>query len=119
MSSTDQITQTSHTDYGAAPASGDVYAIFELTAKPGSADALRDLMLPIVAKARAEPGCKHCTLLELESEPNRFFTYEIWTDRAALEAHMIAPHVKELGSHLHPLLEAHFKINLMIAVSPG
>ncbi|MBV9036612.1 MAG: antibiotic biosynthesis monooxygenase [Acidobacteriaceae bacterium] len=119
MSSIDQITQTSYGDYGTAPAPEDVYAIFELTAKPGNADALRDLMIPIVAKARTEPGCKHCTLLELESEPNRFFTYEIWTGRAALEAHMAAPHVKELGSHLHPLLATRFKVDFLNAVSPG
>jgi quinol monooxygenase YgiN len=119
MSSTEQATHTEHSDYGAAPASGDLYAIFELTAQPGSADALRNLILPMVMQARTEPGCKHCALLELESEPNRFFLYEIWTSRAALETHMAAPPVKKVGSQLHPLLATPVKVDFLSAVSPG
>ena len=76
-------------------------------------------MLPIVAKARSEPGCKHCALLELESEPNRFFTYEIWTSRAALDGHLALPHVKELGSHIRLLLTTPLKISFLNGVSPG
>jgi quinol monooxygenase YgiN len=119
MSTAQQIAQPPHRDYGAPPAAGDLYAIFELTAKPGSADALRDVMLPIVAKARTEPGCKHCALLEVQSDPNRFLTYEIWTSRDALDAHMTAPHVKELGSKLRPLLATHFKVDFLSALSHG
>lgn len=103
----------------AAAAAGDLYVMAELIAKPGQADALRDLLVPFVAKARTEPGCKHYTLMEVQSEPGRFVTYEIWTDRAALDAHMVTPQIKELGPKLGPVLAKPFTQTFLNAVSPG
>ena len=60
----------------------------EIVAKPGSADALRALLVPFAEKSRHEPGCKLYTLLEVELEPGHFLTYERWTDKAALQVHM-------------------------------
>jgi quinol monooxygenase YgiN len=79
-----------------ATGSGDYYVIAEIVAKPGSADALRALLVPFAEKSRDEPGCKLYTLLEVESEPGRFLTYERWTDKAALQVHMTTPHIKEI-----------------------
>src|ERR1700722_4259197 len=70
-----------------AAGSGGYYVIAEIVAKPGSADALRALLVPFAEKSRNEPGCKLYTLLEVESEPGRFLTYERWTDKAALQVH--------------------------------
>ena len=103
----------------ATAAAGDLYVIAELIAKPGSADALRDLLVPFVTKARTEPGCKHYTLLEVQSDPGRFLTFEIWTDRAALDAHMVTPQIKELGPKLGPVLAKPFTQTFLNAVSPG
>ena len=75
-----------------AAGSGGYYVIAEIVAKPGSADALRALLVPFAEKSRNEPGCKLYTLLEVESEPGRFLTYERWTDKAALQVHMTTPH---------------------------
>ncbi len=55
---------------------GDYFVIAEIVAKPGSADVLRALLVPFAEKSRTEPGCKLYTLLEVESEPGRFLTYE-------------------------------------------
>jgi quinol monooxygenase YgiN len=103
----------------AAESADALYVIAELVAKPGSADALRDLLVPFVAKARAEPGCQHYTLLEVQSEPGRFLTYEIWTDRAALDAHMTTPQIKALGPKLGPVLAKPLTQTFLNAVSPG
>jgi quinol monooxygenase YgiN len=91
-----------------ADATGDLFVIAELNAKPGSADALRDLIVPFVAKARMEPGCKSYLLLEVENEPGRFLTFETWTDHPALDAHMKTPHLAELGPKLGPVMAKPF-----------
>jgi autoinducer 2-degrading protein len=78
--------------------------IAELEAKPEHAAAMRALIVPFAASARHEPGCRHYTLLEDPATPGRFFTYEIWTDQAALTGHMNGPHVKALGPKLAGLL---------------
>ena len=75
-------------------------------------------MIPIVAKARTKPGCKHCVLLEVQSEP-RIFTYEIWTTRAALDAHLASAQISELGHKLRALLAKPLVVIYMNAVSPG
>ena len=78
--------------------------IAELVAKPGSETALRDLLVPFAKGARHEPGCLHYTLMEVQTEPGRFLTYEIWTDRPALDAHMKTPQIKAATPKLGQLL---------------
>ena len=75
-------------------------------------------MIPAVAKARSKPGCKHCVLLEVQSEP-RIFTYEIWTSRAALDMHLASAQISELGHHLRALLFKPLVVTHMDAVILG
>ena len=82
--------------------------IAELVAKPGSADDLRKLLIPFAQGARKEPGCLDYVLLEVQGSPGRFLTYEIWTDRPALDAHMKAPALAAAGPKLTPLLAKPF-----------
>jgi quinol monooxygenase YgiN len=100
-----------------AAGSGDYHVIAEIVAKPGSADALRALLVPFAEKSRNEPGCKLYTLLEVESEPGRFLTYERWTDKAALQVHMTTPHIKEIVPKLEPVLAKPFTQIFLGAVS--
>ena len=41
---------------------------------------------------RDEPGCLRFDVLQDNSDPNRFFFYEVYVDEAAVEAHRAAPH---------------------------
>jgi quinol monooxygenase YgiN len=102
---------------GQAAGPGDYFVIAEIVAKPGSADALRALLVPFAEKSRTEPGCKLYTLLEVESEPGRFLTYERWTDKAALQVHMTTPHIKEIVPKLEPVLAKPFTQIFLGAVS--
>jgi quinol monooxygenase YgiN len=80
----------------AQAAAGLFYVIAEIVAKPGSEGAVRAILTNVAEKSRTtEPGCKSYTLLEVEKSPGRFLTFEVWVDRAALDAHMVTPHVKE------------------------
>jgi quinol monooxygenase YgiN len=94
----------------AAPAKKDTgyYVIAEINAKPGSEGALRDLLVPFARSSRKEPGCLVYTLMEVISEPGRFLTFERWTNKAALEAHMVTPAIKAIVPKLEPLLAKPF-----------
>jgi quinol monooxygenase YgiN len=84
------------------------YVIAEINAKPGSESALRDLLMPFAKSSRREPGCLVYTLMEVISEPGRFLTFERWTNKAALEAHMVTPAIKAIVPKLEPLLAKPF-----------
>ncbi|HEY5853851.1 MAG TPA: putative quinol monooxygenase [Aldersonia sp.] len=44
------------------------------------------------ASVRDEPGCLRFDVVEQQDEPNRFWFYEIYTDRDAFDDHRRAPH---------------------------
>lgn len=44
------------------------------------------------ASVRNEPGCYQFDVFEDEDEPNRFYYYERYTDRAAFDAHKASEH---------------------------
>ena len=94
----------------AAPARKDTgyYVIAEINAKAGSESALRDLLMPFARSSRKEPGCLVYTLMEVISEPGRFLTFERWTNKAALGAHMVTPAIKAIVPKLEPLLAKPF-----------
>ncbi len=84
------------------------YVIAEINAKPGSESALRDLLVPFARSSRKEPGCLVYTLMEVISEPGRFLSFERWTNKAALEGHMVTPAIKAIVPKLEPLLAKPF-----------
>jgi quinol monooxygenase YgiN len=84
------------------------YVIAEINAKPGSEGALRDLLVPFAKGSLKEPGCLVYTLMEVISEPGRFLTFERWTNKAALEGHMVTPAIKAIVPKLEPLLAKPF-----------
>ncbi len=89
-------------------ATADLYVVAEIVSKPASADDLRALLVPFAAQARKEPGCRQYTLMEVESEPGRFLTFERWSGHAALDAHMKTPHITALVPKLTDLLAKPF-----------
>jgi len=100
-----------------AAGNGATYIIAEIVAKPEKADELRALLVPFTEKARTEPGCQHYALLEVQSEPGRFLTYETWADKAAIDAHMKTPHIQALVPKLEPILAKPFTLITMNLVS--
>ena len=47
------------------------------------------------AAAAKEPGCKRFDIINLNSDPNHFFLYEIYDNEAALKAHRETDHFKK------------------------
>ena len=84
------------------------FGIAEIVSKPDKADDLRALMVPFAEGSAKEPGCLQYTLLEVISEPGRFLTFERWTDKAALDGHMVTPAIKAIVPKLDPVLAKPF-----------
>ena len=100
-----------------AAETGLLYVIAEIVAKPEKADELRKLLVPFVESSRKEPGCKSYALLEVQGEPGRFLTFESWTDKPSIDAHMVTPQMKEIGPKLGDILGKPFTQIFMNAVS--
>jgi quinol monooxygenase YgiN len=91
-----------------AATSNALFVVAELTSHPDDADQLRALLVPFAKGAAKEPGCLHYSLLEDHAQPGHFLTYETWTNRAALDAHMKTPAMAAAGPKLGPLLAKPF-----------
>ena len=94
----------------AAEAAGQsgYFVIAEIVSKKDKADELRALLVPFAETSAKEPGCLVYTLMEVIGEPGRFLTFERWKDKAALDAHMVTPDIKEIVPKLEPGLAKPF-----------
>ena len=93
-----------------------IRVIAELDAAPGKADELRDLLVAFSKGAASEPGCLSYTLMEVPGEPGRFLTYEVWSGKPALDAHMQTPAIKAATPKLATLLGKPFSQTLLTAL---
>jgi quinol monooxygenase YgiN len=90
-----------------AEAAGDnsgYFVVAEIVSTKEKADEVRALLVPYAEKSAKEPGCLKYVLMEVIAEPGRFLTYERWTNKAALDAHMVTPDIKEIVPKLQPIL---------------
>jgi len=93
------------------------FVIAEIVSKKEKADELRALLVPFAEKSAKEPGCLVYTLMEVIGEPGRFLTFERWTDKAALDAHIVTPDIKAIVPKLEPVLAKPFTQIFLGAVS--
>ena len=63
-----------------------------LTATPGSADVIRDVLLALAAATREEEGCVSYELFASDAA-DTFVTVETWRDAADLKEHLASPHL--------------------------
>lgn len=84
------------------------FVIAEIVSKKEKADELRALLVPFAETSAKEPGCLVYTLMEVIGEPGRFLTFERWTDKAALDGHMVTPEIKAIVPKLDPVLAKPF-----------
>jgi quinol monooxygenase YgiN len=64
--------------------------------------------MPFAMSSCKEAGCLVYTSMEVISEPGRFLTFERWTNKPDLEAHMVTPAIKTIVPKLEPLLAKPF-----------
>ena len=69
--------------------------VVDFQLKPGARAQFRRLIdVNADASVRDEPGCLQFDVLEPDGEGDRVLLYEIYTDKAAFEAHLRAPHYR-------------------------
>src|SRR5262245_50639835 len=66
-------------------------------ARPGKEKELRDALIGLLAPTRKEAGCLSYDLHQSADDPARLLMYETWRDKAAIDAHMISPHVQKFA----------------------
>jgi len=88
----------------AANGNSGYFVIAEIVSSKEKADQLRALLVPFSEISAKEPGCLKYVLMEVIAEPGRFLTYERWTNKAALDAHMVTKDIKEIVPKLEPIL---------------
>jgi len=78
--------------------------IAEFWARPASEEALRALLMGLVAPSRKEPGCVQYDLHVDNKEAGHFLFYENWRSQAALDEHVATPHFKDFQARAASLV---------------
>ncbi len=94
-----------------------VTVIAEINAKIGEEAKLKAGLLTLAAASRGEPGSLSYTLLENPAKPGQFFTYEVWADQAAIDAHLKGPAIGAAMSTMQATLGAPPVITMLKPVS--
>jgi quinol monooxygenase YgiN len=81
-----------------------------------------DAFLPTMTKnaqtsLSAEPGCHRFDVCTDPERPNEVFLYELYTDRAAFEAHLQSPHFKAFDAQVADMI-THKDVRLYAQVRP-
>ena len=98
--------------YSAIPSDG--YSVFaEVRAKPGKADELRSVTLPLIALVRSDPKNLVYFFQEDRESPGHLIFFEVWANQADFEAHNNMPYVQAWFAKLPALAEGGVKTTKM------
>ncbi|RWC44751.1 putative quinol monooxygenase [Mesorhizobium sp.] len=76
-----------------------------LTARPGKAPELRELLSVTRVSSRTEPGNMRWDIWRDRANPDRFILDELYLDDTALTAHRETPHFKDYARRIGDLAE--------------
>lgn len=72
---------------------------------PQNAAAVAELLLPLAAASRTEPGNHGYEVLVSQHDPGSFVIVEHYPDRHAFDAHLASPHFNDIAvARIRPLL---------------
>lgn len=77
-----------------------------ITPKSEHMEDAKRAVLDIVARTRAEAGCRSFQLHEDRNDPEHLYLYEIWDDEAALAAHHAQAYTRTVFAHYENWLAA-------------
>jgi autoinducer 2-degrading protein len=71
--------------------------VVEFRIKPAFVEAFeRAIVANATTSRETEPGCRQFDVCRDPDDPQLFFLYELYDDAAAFEAHLHAPHFREM-----------------------
>jgi quinol monooxygenase YgiN len=82
----------------------EIHVFANVTAAPGNADKLREVLTALVAPTKKEPGVISYILHEDIKTPGNFYVYEVYKDQAAVDAHMNSSHLAAAFAAAGPLV---------------
>jgi quinol monooxygenase YgiN/catechol 2,3-dioxygenase-like lactoylglutathione lyase family enzyme len=88
-----------------AEAGTEVRAVGKLTALPGHADEVREMMRAVAEATRKEDGCLGYVLHTAKDDPDTVVVYESWASPAALDAHHKSPHMAAFAKAVSPIVD--------------
>jgi quinol monooxygenase YgiN len=77
----------------------------EFTVKPGNEARVAEMMRELAARVRQEPGNITFAPYTEETNPNRYFVFEVYADEAAFQAHISAEYGARFNAELTELIE--------------
>ena len=78
---------------------------------------VQELLLDLVAPARAEAGCLYYDLYQNGDEPDTFYIVDGWVSGKAIEEHTVHPNVIRVVEELLPLLEVPLEVSTSLRVT--
>ena len=96
--------------------SSEIRVVAVVQGKPGTADAIQQVLLRCVAPSRSETGCLLYTPHRDLDRAERFVFFERWASRAALAEHEDTEHFKQLIRELTPLLAHPLDVTVLEAL---
>jgi quinol monooxygenase YgiN len=90
---------------GALPA-GALYVMTHVDVPGPAKDECIEILKQLTAAARNEPGLLRFDVVQQDSRPNHFTVIEIWRDRGAYDAHVMAEPTREFRRRLTPIAGA-------------
>ena len=81
-----------------AQSAGNYVNAVDLDIVPAERDNFLAALKENGAAAVTEPGCKRFDIINLASDPNHFFLYEVYESEAALKAHRETDHFKKFAA---------------------
>ena len=83
---------------------GSVRVVAKIEALPGKADAVREILGKLIEPTRREAGCITSELWQNRSNETDFTFVEVWASAAALDAHAVSQHLKDVAAELQGLV---------------
>lgn len=94
-----------------------VYVTAIISPKAGMEDKVKAEILANIPNVRKEQGCLRYDLHVLKKDGTKFLFYEIWADRAALDAHAKAPHMLAYRERTKEMLAVPTQVELWSSVN--
>lgn len=77
--------------------------VARIQAKPDKIDQVRELLLELIEPTRREAGCITYELLQNRDDAADFTFVEEWASDAALDAHAVSDHLRDMRAKLEGL----------------
>jgi quinol monooxygenase YgiN len=75
-----------------------------ISSQSGAESSVEKILQDLIGPSRNEAGCQSYELFQDEENPLEFVTIEHWSGQAAVDAHMVTPHVAAAIVKAAPLL---------------